>query len=249
MGTAAWRTFLPSEISWERGVDTVGRNRGFTGVLVQMQRQAERNAKAHAAAQRQAAVAAERARKAYERAAAADQKERARLYVEARIAEVAALNEALAADIAALDGLFHDALETNGLLGFESFKEATPRPPFAPGSLAVPEQPPDPAAFRPPVPSASQKLLPGSRQRYEARFEAGRQQYEAALQAHQQREAERVSRLGLAKAEHDRAVAEIEGRLAHQHAEVEAFKASFEAGEPDAVVKYFALVLERSHYP
>jgi restriction system protein len=227
----------------------VGRNRGFTGVLIQMQRQAERNAKAHAAAQRQAAVAAERARKAYERAATADQKERARLYVEARIAEVAALNEALAADIAALDGLFHDALETNGLLGFESLKEATPRPPFTPGSLAVPEQPPDPAAFRPPVPSASQKLLPGSRQRYEARFEAGRQQYEAALQAHQQREAERLSRLGLAKAEHDRAVAEIEGRLAHQHAEVEAFKASFEAGEPDAVVKYFALVLERSHYP
>jgi hypothetical protein len=42
----------------------VGRNRGFTGVLIQMQRQAERNAKAHAAAQRQAAVAAERARKA-----------------------------------------------------------------------------------------------------------------------------------------------------------------------------------------
>jgi restriction system protein len=99
------------------------------------------------------------------------------------------------------------------------------------------------------VPSASQKLLPGSRQRYEARFEAGRQHYEAALQAHQQREAERLSRLGLAKAEHDRAVTEIEDRLARQHAEVEAFKASFEAGEPDAVIKYFVLVLERSHYP
>ena len=34
-----------------------------------------------------------------------------------------------------------------------------------------------------------------------------------------------------------------------QHAEVEAFKATFESGEPQAVVQYFALILERSHYP
>jgi restriction system protein len=249
VSTAAWRNFLPSEISRERGVDTVGRNRGFTSTLIQIQRQAERNAKARAAAQRQAALAAERARKAYDRAAAADQKERARLYVESRVAEVAALNEALAADVAALDGLFREALATNGFLDFDSLKEAASRPPFAPGSLAVPEPPPDPATFRPPAPSGTQKLVPGARQRYEARFEEGRHKYEAALQAHQQRESERLSRLGLAQAEHERAVAELEDRLARQHAEVEAFKASFEAGQPDAVVEYFALALEHSHYP
>jgi restriction system protein len=227
----------------------VGRSRGFTGVLIQMQREAERNAKARAAAQRQAAVAAERARKAYERSVAADQKERARLYVESRIAEVAARNEALTADIAALEGLLRDALAMEAFLDFDSLKEAAPRPPFAPGPLAVPEPPPDPARFRPPPPGTTQKLVPGARQRYEARFEEGRRQYEAALQAHQQREAERLSRLDLARAEHQRAVAAVEGRLARQHAEVEAFKASFDAGEPDGVVQYFALVLERSHYP
>lgn len=80
----------------------MGRNRGFTGVLIQMQRQAEREAKAREAAQRKAAVEAERARRAYERARAADEKERARLYAESRAAEVAALNEELADQIAAL---------------------------------------------------------------------------------------------------------------------------------------------------
>jgi restriction system protein len=227
----------------------VGRNRGFTGVLIQMQRQAEREAKAREAAQRKAAVEAERARRAYERARAADEKERARLYAESRAAEVAALNEELADQIAALEGLLRDTLDVDDFLDFESLKEATPRPPFAPGNLSVAEPPPDPAAFRPPAPSGAQKLVPGARQRYLTRFEAGRREYEAAVQEHQHREARRLGLLEQARAEHQRATAELEARLACQHAEIEAFKASFEAGEPDAVMQYFALVLERSHYP
>jgi restriction system protein len=230
-------------------VGAVGRSRGFTSALIQMQRQAQRNAKARAAAQRRAAAEAQQARRAYERAAAADQKERARLYAESRVAEVAALNESLAADIASLDGLLGDALAVDELLDFESLKEAAPRPPFTPGALGVPEPPPDPARFRPPAPGAAQKLVPGARQRYEARFEAGRRQYDAAVQEHQRREAERLRRLEQARSEHQRAIAAVEERLARQHAEVEAFKAAFEGGEPDAVVEYFALVLERSQYP
>jgi len=227
----------------------VGRSRGFTSVLIQMQRQAERDARARAAAQRRAAVEAERARRAYERAAAADQKERARLYAESRAAEVAALNECLAADIAALDGLLRETLAVDDFLDFESLKEEVPRPPFAPGALDVPEPPPAPASFLPPAPSGAQKLVPGAKQRYAARVEASRRQYEAAVQAHQQREAERRNRLERARAEHQRVIAAIEERLAGQHSEVEAFKAAFEVGEPTAVVQYFALVLERSHYP
>ena len=73
-------------------------------------------------------------------------------------------------------------------LDFESLKEAAPLPRFMPGDLAVAEPPPDPAAFAPPPPSGTQKLVPGARQRYLARWEAGRQQFEAAVQAHQQRE-------------------------------------------------------------
>jgi restriction system protein len=227
----------------------VGRSRGFTGVLIQMQRQAERDARARAAAQRKAAVEAERARRAFERAAAADQKERARLYAESRVAEVAALNEDLAADIAGLDTILRDTLAVDDFLDFESLKEAAPRPAFAPGALSVPEPLPDPARFQPPVPGAAQKLVPGARQRYLMRADAGRHEYQTALQAYREREAERLRRLEQAQAEHQRETAAIEERLARQHAEVEAFKASFEAGEPAAVVEYFALVLERSHYP
>jgi restriction system protein len=227
----------------------VGRSRGFTSVLVQMQRQAERDAKARAAAQRRARVEADRARRAFERASAANQKERARLYAEARVAEVAALNESLTAGISDLEGLFSGSLTVNDLLDFESLKEAVQLPQFEPGALAVPEPAPDPSGFRPPALSSSQRLIPGAKQRYLARFEAGREQYDAAVQSHQLHETERLSQLERARAEHQRAVEVIEIRLARQHAEVEAFRAAFAAGEPSAVVEYFALVLERSHYP
>jgi restriction system protein len=241
--------FLGAGLS-ERGGCGVGRSRGFTGVLVQMQRQAERDARARAAANRRAQVEADRARRAFERAVATDQKERARLYTEARVAEVAALNESLAAGISDLEGLLSSSLAVDDFLDFESLKEAVPLPQFEPGALAVPvPPPPDPSGFRPPEPSAAQKLVPGAKQRYLARFEAGRREYDAAVQAHQLHETERLSQLEQGRAEHQRTVEAIEVRLARQHAEVEALRAAFAAGEPGAVVEYFALVLERSHYP
>jgi restriction system protein len=101
----------------------VGRSRGFTGVLVQMQRQAERDRKARAAAESRARVEADRARRAFERASAANQEERARLYAVARVAEVAALNESLAAGISDLEGLFSGSLAADDFLDFESLKE------------------------------------------------------------------------------------------------------------------------------
>ena len=227
----------------------MGRNRGFTAALIQIQRQAEREARARAAAERRATAEAERARRTYERARITDEKERARLYTEARIAEVAALNEQLTADVDALERLLLDTLDVDDFLDFESLKEVIPRPTFEPGPLGTPEPPPDPAAFQPSPLGAAQKLLPGAKQRYTARFEAGRREYESAVHAHQEREAERLRQLAQAREQYQRAVAEIEDRLSRQHAEIEAFKTSFETGEPDAVIQYFALVLECSDYP
>lgn len=227
----------------------MGRNRGFTAALIQIQRQAEREARARAAAERRATVEAERARKAYERSRVADEKERARLYAEARVAEVAALNEQLAADVAALERILPDTLDVDDFLDFEALKEVVPRPTFDPGPFGIPEPPPNPADFQPPPLGTAQKLVPGAKQRYAERFEAGRREYESAIHAHQQREVERLRRLAQARDQHQQAIVELEDRLSRQHAEIEAFKISFEAGEPDAVTQYFALVLERSHYP
>jgi restriction system protein len=129
--------FLVVERS-RRSVVGMGRNRGFTAALIQIQRQAEREARARAAAERRATVEAERARKAYERSRVADEKERARLYAEARVAEVAALNEQLTADAAALERILPDTLDVDDFLDFEALKEVVPRPTFDPGPFGIP---------------------------------------------------------------------------------------------------------------
>src|SRR5205823_5405768 len=81
---------------------TMARRSGFVRTLVKAQHDAERRRAAQlrqqAQFQTQAAKAAEKARKDYERALQADQKERARLYAESRNAQVDLQNEQLNQD-------------------------------------------------------------------------------------------------------------------------------------------------------
>jgi len=227
----------------------MGRNRGFTGALIQIQREAERQARLRAATETRAAREAERALRAYERAEVAEAKERQRLYVESRMADVELLNEELKEDVAALELLLRDTLAVDDFLEFEALNEAAPLPSFTPGPLAFAEPPPDPHAFCPPEPTGLRARLPGARQKYLARWQEGNDAYEAEVAAHKARETGRQRRLAAAQVEHEKTVAEIEARLAAQRAEIEAFKRDFHAGKPAAVVQYFALVLEASHYP
>jgi restriction system protein len=227
----------------------MGRKRGFTAALVQIQREADRQARAQEAASTRAAREAERARRAYERSQAAEDKARQQLYVESRMAEVDLRNEELEQDVADLQMLLADTLAIDDFLDFDALKEAVPKPVFSPGQLALPETAPDPAAFQPAEPTGLRALLPGTQGKYQEQVEQGRLAYEAEAAAYQQREADRIRRLEAASAAHDRMVAALRARLVAQHAEVEAFKADFRAGKQQAVNQYFALVLEASRYP
>lgn len=227
----------------------MGRNRGFTGALIQIRREAERQARLRAAAQTRAAREAERARRAYERAAIAEVKERQRLYVESRMADVELCNQELKEDVAALELLLRDSLAVDDFLEFDALKEAVPIPVFTPGPLAFSEPPPNPDDFRPPEPTGLRARLPGVRQKFLAKREECRAAYEAAVTAHKARETERQQRLTAAQIEHEKTVAQIEARLNMQHAEIEKLKSDFHARKPAAVVQYFALTLEASHYP
>lgn len=110
----------------------MGRNRGFTAALVQIQRETERRARAEAAARTRAAREADRTQKAYERAQTADLKERQRLYVESRAAFVDLMNEKLNAQVARLETLLMETLDIDDFLDFDALKEAAPLPVFTP---------------------------------------------------------------------------------------------------------------------
>jgi restriction system protein len=224
----------------------VGRNRGFTRSLVEIQKEAERQARARAAAETRAARQAEQARRKSERARAATDKERKQLYRASRTADVGLQNARLEDQVACLQLLLADSLAVNDALDFELLKERAQVPVFNPGDLTTPIPPPDPDRFKPRPLTGLQMKLPGRRARYEQELEEGRRYYEQALALQQQREAERLRLLRDAQAEHAGRVSDTRARLAQQHAEVDAFKAAFAAGERTAVLEYFRLVLERS---
>src|SRR5579859_2731341 len=123
----------------------MARRSGILRTLVQAQREAERRRIAQlrqqAQLQTQAAKAAEKARKDYERALQAeqkaDQKERTRLYIESRNAQVNLQNEQLNQDIIRLCNILTDALSIDSFINLQTLKQVPERPVFDPGQLWV----------------------------------------------------------------------------------------------------------------
>jgi restriction system protein len=90
--------------------------------MAQYQREVERRDRATQRALLTAAREADRARRAYERTQYLDEKERKRLYAEARQAEVEAMNEQLAAEDTALETILRTTLNIDDFIDFAALK-------------------------------------------------------------------------------------------------------------------------------
>ena len=227
----------------------MARRSSFGYRMAQYQRELERQARAQQRAQMAAVREAERAEKAYARAQALDEKERKRLYVESRTAAVEAMNAELQAQNDELERLLRATLDVDDYLDFETLKAEPEIPPFQPGALAVSEAPPLIETFMPPPLSGMAKLVPGAKAKHEQAVETAKQAFEAATEAHAERERQREDALAEAKRAHEADVEKIKERAAAQNQEVDEFRGRFDAGQPEAIVEYFSLVLDRSSYP
>jgi restriction system protein len=185
--------------------------------------------------------AAEQASRAMARASIADERERKRLYLEARAAEVAADNADIQARLEALDGLLQATLSVDDYIDFELLKRQVQHAPFNPGPLGVSLRAPDWQPFAPPLPKRRPRHIPALAEAQE-RFFAAHAQHAAA-------EKERQRRLAAEHAAYLRQCQQDDAEAAAQNAEVERFAAAFAAGEPAAVREYFMMVLANSAYP
>lgn len=233
--------------TWDLDVtgDAVARRTGFIASIERdMARKRAAQQRSVAAEQREY----ERAVRAWERAQAADEKEQKRLYLESRSADVDDLNAELAETTASLRGILQHTLNIDDRVDFESLKtQSRIEPPNAgelANSLAVPEW----SSFALPPPSSANKLFGGKDKRAAAETDA-RLAFEHAVAQRDQLEAQRLTELGRYEAAYADYVAAVHATDASQHAEVDAFAASFTAGDPDAVSAYCDLVLGGSDYP
>src|SRR5258706_5465811 len=166
----------------------MARRSGLLHAIAQAQREAERKQKAQLREMNQAARAAEKARKDYERAVTADQKERARLYTESMIAQVNYQNEQLEQQIKLLEHLLRDALSADTYIDVQRLKQTPNLPPFNPGQLAIVEPPPQPQMYMPPPPTGIQKLLPGAKEKYAQEVAKAQEAYRGHVATHSARE-------------------------------------------------------------
>jgi restriction system protein len=217
--------------------------------MAQQQRERERAVRAQEQAQRRAFREAERTRNAYERARNVEEKQRKRLYLESRVAEVDAMNaeiERVANDLA---NLLAATLDVDDHLDFDSLKSEPELPVFQPGNLARPEPEINQADFLVPPLSGIKGLLPGAKAKHAIAVEEGAKRYQEGVRTREDRERDREARLQAASSAHEAEVSQVIARTASLNAEVDQFRARFDALEPDAIVEYFSLVLDSSSYP
>ncbi|NUT53182.1 MAG: restriction endonuclease [Saccharothrix sp.] len=238
---------------------------------VRQQQQAHREALRTAAAEHRYA---EQMAKADVRARAEAEKKQKLAHIESQQALTEQYNADLVATVSELEGLLSATLEVDDYLDFESLKKQATHPPFEPGALAVPLPRPVPEQlparpvfeqFAPPPPSGLAKLLGGKAhqrdlarageqfthadQLWQQHALAAQQRHVAADNAHRLAEQDRVNRLAAAEEAYRQQCAQRVQEADEHNADIDEFTRAFHAGEPQATVDYFTLVLANSDYP
>lgn len=232
--------------------------RSFLSAVAAMQRDAARAQASRNRSQSAAARAAERSRAAavreaarahaaYDRAVKSDAREAARLYAEARAAQVAADNDQIEHTIGELSSLLRATLAVDDYTDLDTLKQPPIQPVWEHAALEWPAPPPDPARFTPETPTGMGKLF-GAKQHASA-VAAGRSAYEQACAGHWQREEQRQQALERARAEFRVAAAHAAAAAKEQHQAIDELKSALEHGEQTAILTYFDMVLRGSSYP
>nr|WP_256982452.1 hypothetical protein [Rhodococcus sp. 06-418-1B] len=266
----------------------MAKRRGFFAEMQHQNRlreQRERQqARAHAQATARAVRLSEKARRDWERAcASADRaanqasaaavKERARLHVEAQLAEVEARNATLAEMYEAIDGILAATLEVDDYVDLSALRQRIEHPPFDRPDLTTPTTPPlplplppEPVYVEPAAPEGLGKML-GGRKRHAAAVEQAQALYwqqrqgweqavvqrdhaqEANERAHGAAEARRLQALSVAQFEYEAECAERRKQVMQANVQLERLMVGLQEGEPNALEEYVSIVLGNSVYP
>jgi restriction system protein len=150
----------------------------------------------------------------------------------------------LGESVQAITEVLSEAVGKGGwALEFEALKIRAHIPPFEANGEDKPIPEPRSEDFRPKRnPLAG--ILPAMRRRQEEAEQAAQQRFQTELERHEEAEKQRLARFDALRHEHD-AVVERARQEAYEHnEEVDAFRNQYQAGDPDAVVRYFTAILE-----
>ncbi|WEK52566.1 MAG: restriction endonuclease [Candidatus Kaistia colombiensis] len=215
-----------------------------------------REAERHARSVAREAARAEREQGQALRLHARTLKEREReervAYLREREDAVADLNVELEDRVTTLANILSHTLSIDDTISFDSLK-LRDKPPAqklpAHLKLAIPEPEQDAFIGGLQEPRGLKSLIPGARRKFESALDAGRAKFRAAMEEWTNAEERRRSTLSMIEREHLAALEMHDERQAKRNAEVDIFQTDYLIGDPDAIVAYHNMVLERSNYP
>jgi len=173
-------------------------------------------------------------------------------YLREREETVADLNAGLEDSLVTLSDILSTTLSVDDTISFDSLKLKDKLPTQKiPAHLKLGLTPPTEDAFVGGIraPRGLGSLIPGSRRKFEAAMKAGKSAFGSAMQAWNDDEVRRLAALAKLEQDHATARALHEERQSHRNAEVDIFQTNYIIGDPDAIVAYHNMVLERSIYP
>jgi len=216
----------------------VGMGRGRYNAYVELERQRA------AAARRQAAEI---------RRLEAEERRDARLQLQAHLQgrqhEADERNEELQTRIRSLETVLKTGLQRPSALNFDTLKRPVDLPPFDAQGAGQPARQPTWEEFAPRTPGFFAKLVPGTTARHQAAVSAAQQALQAKQAEWSDYEQKRQAWLKNARAEHEAACGRLRQEIDSQHADVDAFRSAWQAGDPEAVRQYFTILLERDDLP
>jgi restriction system protein len=213
------------------------------------QRQAESARKRHLREQAVATRIAERQRAAATKLA---DKEARHRYLEDRSEATAELNRQLEERLSELKSVLQKTLSVDDTIAFNSLRIAEDYCQFnPPEGLAKPAPPPEIQNYLSELkePTGLSLLVPGSQSRYLRQLEEAESKYEEAKKKYEIRETERKAKLDSIYQEYDQSRTSHLLKARQRNQEVQELEAAYHCGDPNAVITYNSMVLERSEYP
>jgi restriction system protein len=225
----------------------MSRRRGFVATMAQIQRQQVRQQAAYARAVNTAERQHLRTVTATERAQLAAVRQQTREYALARADEVDAMNAELAAHWHALDSLLDATLIVDDVIDLDRLKKETQLKNFDPGALANPARRPDWSKFAPPPPTGLGKFFAKATQ--QERLTSAQKQFAFAQKQHELGGADRKRCLEKTGTAFEKAQREEAAEVEAHNQDIDSFKSDMAAGQPEAIMAYFGMVLQESTYP
>lgn len=191
-----------------------------------------------------------RAEKQMQRANIAAQKENIRSKQEEITRDVEEKNHAIAQHIETLQRILLHTLSVDDTISFDSLKIKEECPVFSPPiNLLKKRYPPDKGGFLVKPLNWFTRLLPGSEERYKRKLKEADEKYQQAFHQFEKEEVARQNELEKVKQEYETNKATFLAEAQQHNQDVENMRTLYQKGDPDAIIHYNELVLERSEYP